>query len=129
VSLYLHILIHICVHAYLGTGERAVVELFNTAKQSAPCIIFIDEIQAIFTARSSSGECTYIYIYIYIYTYIHICVYEFMFLRIHICVCIRMNEYARVTSRDEIQAIFTGRSSSGMYMYICVYIWIYLHLR
>ena len=36
----------------IGTGEKALVDIFNTAKRNAPSIIFIDEFQAAFTSRS-----------------------------------------------------------------------------
>lgn len=39
------------VRGEIGTGERRVRELFAEAKRSAPSIIFIDEFQAVFTAR------------------------------------------------------------------------------
>jgi ATP-dependent 26S proteasome regulatory subunit len=44
------------VRGEIGTGERAVVDLFNSAKRSAPCIIFIDEFQAVFTARTGGSS-------------------------------------------------------------------------
>ena len=30
---------------FSGTGEKAVVKIFNDAKRSAPCIVFIDEVR------------------------------------------------------------------------------------
>lgn len=39
------------VRGEIGAGERRVRELFAEAKRSAPSIIFIDEFQAVFTAR------------------------------------------------------------------------------
>ena len=38
---------------YVGESERAVREIFRKAKMAAPCIIFIDEIDAISAVRSS----------------------------------------------------------------------------
>jgi SpoVK/Ycf46/Vps4 family AAA+-type ATPase len=43
------------VRAQVGTGEKLVVQAFETAKMNAPAVIFIDEFQALFTERSSSN--------------------------------------------------------------------------
>ena len=40
---------------YVGESEKAVREIFRKAKMAAPCIIFIDEIDAITTPRSSES--------------------------------------------------------------------------
>lgn len=39
------------VQKYLGEGPRMVRDVFRLAKENAPAIIFIDEIDAIATAR------------------------------------------------------------------------------
>ena len=38
---------------FVGVGARRIRELFATARKKAPCIIFIDEIDAVGSKRSS----------------------------------------------------------------------------
>ena len=44
------------VHIYVGMGAKRVSELFQKAKQSAPSIIFIDEIDAVGKSRGEFGN-------------------------------------------------------------------------
>jgi len=40
---------------YVGESERGVREMFKTARQAAPCIIFLDETEALLPARETGG--------------------------------------------------------------------------
>jgi len=41
---------------WLGESEKALHQIFKKAKQSAPCILFFDEIDALVTTRGEGGE-------------------------------------------------------------------------
>ncbi|MCX6157395.1 MAG: CDC48 family AAA ATPase [Ignavibacteriota bacterium] len=41
---------------YIGESEKGVRELFRLAKQAAPCILFLDEIDSLTPRRSSDGS-------------------------------------------------------------------------
>ena len=43
------------IEMYMGLGAARVRDLFNTARKLAPCIIFIDELDAVGRARRSGG--------------------------------------------------------------------------
>lgn len=44
------------VEMYVGVGARRIRDLFNKAKKSAPCIVFIDEIDAVGVKRGSGNN-------------------------------------------------------------------------
>ncbi|KAF9926426.1 hypothetical protein FBU30_003991 [Linnemannia zychae] len=39
----------------VGESEKAIAKVFRTASKCSPCIVFLDELEAIFGARESSG--------------------------------------------------------------------------
>lgn len=41
---------------YVGEGEKLVKSVFSLARRLSPCVVFIDEIDALFGARSSMRE-------------------------------------------------------------------------
>lgn len=41
------------VKSYVGESEKAIGDIFQKAKQSAPCILFLDEIDALFSGTTS----------------------------------------------------------------------------
>ncbi len=41
---------------YVGESERGVREIFKTARQAAPCIIFLDETEALLPVRGAAGS-------------------------------------------------------------------------
>ncbi|KAI8986554.1 P-loop containing nucleoside triphosphate hydrolase protein, partial [Pilobolus umbonatus] len=40
----------------VGESEKAVSKIFQTAIRCSPCVIFLDELEAIFASRESSGD-------------------------------------------------------------------------
>ena len=41
---------------FVGTGARRVRNLFKAAKEQAPCVVFIDEIDSVGSQRTSSTK-------------------------------------------------------------------------
>lgn len=54
--LYVQATILRCVLQYVGESERAVRQVFQRARNSAPCVIFFDELDALCPRRSHSAE-------------------------------------------------------------------------
>jgi SpoVK/Ycf46/Vps4 family AAA+-type ATPase len=46
------------IRAEVGESEKAIASVFAKAKQEAPSVIFIDEIESLFMARETSGDIT-----------------------------------------------------------------------
>jgi transitional endoplasmic reticulum ATPase len=44
------------ISKYVGESEREVRKVFRTARQAAPCIIFLDETEALLPARTGGGS-------------------------------------------------------------------------
>lgn len=40
----------------VGESEKAVSRIFQTAIRCSPCVIFLDELEAVFASRESSGD-------------------------------------------------------------------------
>src|SRR5258708_3449654 len=47
---------HCIFQKYVGEGEKLMHAVFSLARRLAPCVIFIDEIDAIFSDRSSFND-------------------------------------------------------------------------
>ena len=46
------------LNMYVGESERAVRQVFTRARNSAPCVIFFDELDALCPKRSGGSEVT-----------------------------------------------------------------------
>lgn len=58
---------------YVGESERAVRQVFQRARNSSPCVIFFDELDALCPKRSEMAEvciCPHSDMYTHMYTYI-----------------------------------------------------------
>merc|ERR1712004_830913 len=44
------------LNMYVGESERAVRQVFQRARNSSPCVVFFDELDALCPRRSGSGE-------------------------------------------------------------------------
>ncbi|KIK98855.1 hypothetical protein PAXRUDRAFT_823407 [Paxillus rubicundulus Ve08.2h10] len=44
------------MNMYVGEGEKLVKAVFNLARRLSPCVVFLDEIDALFGARSSTRD-------------------------------------------------------------------------
>lgn len=51
---FLHVALSDVLDMYIGNSERNVAELFATARASAPCVLFLDELDALGQKRTSS---------------------------------------------------------------------------
>lgn len=49
-------LIFRCLTQYVGEGEKLVKAVFSLARRLSPCVVFLDEIDALFGARSSARD-------------------------------------------------------------------------
>jgi SpoVK/Ycf46/Vps4 family AAA+-type ATPase len=44
------------IAAQVGESEKAVSKIFSTARRCNPCVIFLDELEAIFGSREANGN-------------------------------------------------------------------------
>jgi len=52
------ITVYTYVMQYVGESERAVRQVFQRASDSAPCVIFFDELDSLFQQRRNSDSVT-----------------------------------------------------------------------
>jgi len=53
---FLSVKISDLMHSAVGESEKTIRELFRKARLHSPCILFIDEFQAVFSSRDGSGK-------------------------------------------------------------------------
>ena len=51
------------VFKYVGESEKAVRQVFLRARNSSPCVIFFDEIDALCPRRSQTGDVSFLHFY------------------------------------------------------------------
>ncbi|ORZ03690.1 P-loop containing nucleoside triphosphate hydrolase protein [Syncephalastrum racemosum] len=44
------------IKSHVGESEKAVVSIFDTARRCSPCVVFFDELEAIFSSRETAGD-------------------------------------------------------------------------
>ena len=54
------IIVCVCFVQYVGESERAVRQVFQRARNSAPCVIFFDELDALCPKRSEVAEVNFV---------------------------------------------------------------------
>ncbi|KAJ3299154.1 hypothetical protein HK104_009948, partial [Borealophlyctis nickersoniae] len=53
---FLPVSVSALVKGEIGESEKAVAKIFEKARKQSPCIVFLDEIESLFTSRESSGD-------------------------------------------------------------------------
>ncbi|KAI9342655.1 P-loop containing nucleoside triphosphate hydrolase protein [Obelidium mucronatum] len=53
---FISISVSAIIKGHIGESEKQITSLFAQAKATSPCIIFLDEIESIFTSRENSGD-------------------------------------------------------------------------
>ncbi|KAI9143783.1 P-loop containing nucleoside triphosphate hydrolase protein [Paraphysoderma sedebokerense] len=53
---YLPVSIPDLIKGEVGESEKAIANIFHLAKKSAPCVVFLDELDSLFGSRDSSGD-------------------------------------------------------------------------
>ena len=65
------IIVCVCFVQYVGESERAVRQVFQRARNSAPCVIFFDELDALCPKRSEMAEVNFVPHYDVTSAYVH----------------------------------------------------------
>ncbi|KAJ3063988.1 hypothetical protein HDU98_000272, partial [Podochytrium sp. JEL0797] len=53
---FLSVSISSIIKGFIGESEKQITNLFTQAKSTSPCILFLDEIESIFSSRENSGD-------------------------------------------------------------------------